>query len=119
MMALASIPPRVAILIPRLASDHEGERLATVAAIERTLAAAGRDFHDLALALRGGAPAPAESFSWGELAAWYRDHGHARLNERERQFVKDLAARPVLGGEPTSKQANWLRGIYAKLGGRP
>src|SRR4051812_7190131 len=60
-MALTTIPPRVAILIPRLASDHEGERLATVAAIERALTAAGRDFHDLARAL-GGAPAPTECF---------------------------------------------------------
>jgi hypothetical protein len=35
-------------LIPRLASDHDGEVLATVAAIRRILASNGRDLHDLA-----------------------------------------------------------------------
>jgi hypothetical protein len=116
MMALVSIPPRIALLIPRLASDHEGERLATVAAIERTLKAAGRDFHDLARALGGQTPPKTDPVTWGRLAAWCRDHDQGRLNERERKFVRDLAARLVLGGEPSSKQADWLRGIYAKLG---
>ena len=115
MMAVASIPPRIALLIPRLASDHEGERLATVAAIERTLRAAGRDFHDLARAVAGEAAPKNVPLSWGGLAKWCRDNAHGRLNDRERKFVTDLAARLVLGGEPSSKQADWLRGIYAKL----
>jgi len=38
-------------LIPRLASGHKGERIATVAAIGRTLDGAGLDFHDLASAV--------------------------------------------------------------------
>jgi hypothetical protein len=115
MMTLVSIPRRIALLIPRLGSDNEGERLATVGAIQRTLRAAGCDFHDLARALGGQAPPKKEAFTWGGLAAWCRDQDDGRLNERERKFVTDLAARLVLGGEPTSKQADWLRSIYAKF----
>lgn len=39
---------RVAKLLPRLASNHDGEVAATVAAIARALEAAGHDLHDLA-----------------------------------------------------------------------
>lgn len=46
--ALAALAQRLDPLIRRLSSDHEGERLATVAAIERVLRAHGLDFHDLA-----------------------------------------------------------------------
>jgi len=114
-MAPSSILQRVALLIPRLATDHEGERLATVAAIERTLKAAGRDFHDLARAF-GDQPAPrTEPSTWRGLAAWCRDQDRGQLQEQERKFVNDLVARLVLGGEPTPKQADWLRSIYAKL----
>lgn len=38
----------LAKLLPRLASDHDGEVIATAAAIGRTLAAAERDWHDIA-----------------------------------------------------------------------
>lgn len=46
-------------LIRRLATDHDGERLATVAALERKLAAEGLCFHDLAEALVGNGDEPA------------------------------------------------------------
>lgn len=42
------VTDRIAKLIPRLASNHEGEVIATVAAIRRTLDGAGHDLHDLA-----------------------------------------------------------------------
>ena len=44
----APIADRLGKLIPRLASEHEGEVIATVAAIGRTLTGAGCDWHDLA-----------------------------------------------------------------------
>ena len=47
----APLPPKLARLIPRLATSHEGEALATVRAIGRTLSTAGLDFHDLARAV--------------------------------------------------------------------
>jgi hypothetical protein len=46
---------KLAILIPRLASDFDGEVVATVRAICRILAADGHDLHDLA---RVVSPAP-------------------------------------------------------------
>jgi hypothetical protein len=37
------------------------------------------------------------------------------LHEREKQFVKDMVRHTVRGGEPTEKQAGWLRKIYARV----
>ena len=45
--AFAAVADRLGKLIPRLASDHAGEVTATVAAIGRTLAGVGLDWHDL------------------------------------------------------------------------
>jgi hypothetical protein len=57
MSALAPIPgAKLALLIPRLASNHDGEVVATARAIYRTLEAAGRDFHDLAALVDGHDP---------------------------------------------------------------
>ena len=39
---------KLAKIIPRLATEHEGEVLATVGAISRTLVVAGLDWHDIA-----------------------------------------------------------------------
>ncbi|WP_207541183.1 hypothetical protein [Sabulicella rubraurantiaca] len=47
-MSTAVIPARVAKLLPLLGSDKPGEVTATVAAIGRTLTAAGLDWHALA-----------------------------------------------------------------------
>ena len=52
MTALVTIAPRLAQLIPLLASDKDGEVVATARAIGRTLKQAGSDFHDLAATLR-------------------------------------------------------------------
>ncbi len=46
--AFAGVAERLGKLIPRLASDHDGEVIATVSAIGRTLQGAGLDWHDLA-----------------------------------------------------------------------
>src|SRR4051812_29519552 len=123
MTALIPIAPRLARLIPRLASDQDGEVVATARAIARTLKAAGRDFHDLADAI-GREPeprvicierAPDEPLTWRELAAWCAAHDAGRLDAKERRFVHDMRDRLVLGGCPTEKQAKWLRSLYARL----
>src|SRR5258708_1311082 len=44
----AEIVARIAKLTPRLASNHDGEIIATVAAIRRTLEGGGFDLNDLA-----------------------------------------------------------------------
>ena len=56
---------KLALLIPRLASDQDGEVVATARAIIRTLAARGLDLHDLAAVLVPVAdPVEAERVRW-------------------------------------------------------
>ena len=45
---------KLALLIPRLASEFDGEVVATVRAIRRLLEASGHDLHDLARIVAGG-----------------------------------------------------------------
>jgi hypothetical protein len=111
-------------LVPRLATTHDGERLATVAAIDRTLRSAGLDWHHLAKAV-AAEPPPArvvfverpsrEPETWEQIARWCRDHDDGRLKEHERKFAADMAARLIHGGQPTERQGAWLRALYAKL----
>jgi hypothetical protein len=72
MSTLGCASPKIAKLIPRLASDYDGEVIATVRAIARTLYGAGKDFHDLACAVQqetapANAAPPAEPQNWSEL----------------------------------------------------
>ena len=60
MTALTPIRDKLAILIPRLASDRPGEVAATAAAITRQLAKAGADWHDLADQLTSAPESPAD-----------------------------------------------------------
>lgn len=50
-MITRSLAQKLARLVPLLASDNDGEALATVRAIGRTLQASGADFHALAASL--------------------------------------------------------------------
>ena len=123
MSALAPIAPKLAKLIPLLSSDKDGEVVATARAIERTLRAEGFDWHDLANAVTRQPeariiyikPPEPEPGDWCELARWCLDHDDDRLNEKESSFVSDMASRLICGGEPSERQAAWLRSIYAKL----
>jgi len=129
MNALAPIAPKIAKLIPRLATNHDGEVVATVRAIARTLKSSGLDFHALAAALEREPEtrtayrnwAPFRPTTWHELALWGAEHDEGRLKQHERDFIDDMVDYMVCDGEPTEKQANWLRALYAKLrkgGGR-
>lgn len=129
MNAFSPIAPKIAKLIPRLATNHDGEVVATVRAIERTLKSSGLDFHDLAGALEREPEtravyrdwAPACPTTWHELALWCAARDGGRLRQHERDFVDDMVDYLVCDGEPSEKQANWLRALYRKLrreGGR-
>jgi hypothetical protein len=61
--ALAPVAPKLALLIPLLASDRDGEALGACRAIGRTLKSAGCDFHDLAAALTTPSP-PRRRDAW-------------------------------------------------------
>jgi hypothetical protein len=53
--------------------------------------------------------------SWHEIACACRDDDNGNLGPRERKFVLDMVRWTVHGGEPTPKQAKWLRSIYARM----
>jgi hypothetical protein len=95
-------------MIPRLASDHDGEIVATVRAIGRLLKANGNDWHDLTASIC--LPAPAD---WRSEARFCTANA-ARLTERELDFIVTLAR---YRGIPSPKQQQWLRDISDRLRG--
>lgn len=108
MDALTTTASSISKLIPRLASDHDAEVVATARALERKLNAAGMDWHDLAAALDHPPRDP-----WAEIAKWCHRNGAGRLKTHERAFVRDMATR--LNFQPTERQAKWLRDIRDRL----
>ena len=105
---------RLPNLIRRLSSNHDGEVVATVRAIERTLQAEGCDWHDLADRL-------SQSNGWQEppplydMAVWL--HTHADFSAWECQFIPSVLTRLRARAQLTPKQEEALRRCYAKHGG--
>jgi hypothetical protein len=96
--------PKLGKLVALLSSDKDGERLAAIAAIDRTLQSAGLDFHDLARAVDGveiharapaGIPLIDAPSRWNELShfeqvAWLQALLRVDwLTATEREFVAD------------------------------
>jgi hypothetical protein len=106
----AAMPTRcieiVAKLIPRLASNHDGEVIATVRAIDRTLKADRLDWHDLTRALtasplpppRGySPPARAESAEAIEMRKWLETVSRESWpNDWTQKFITSVLARQSL-----------------------
>lgn len=89
-MNARSMPPKVRLLVPVLASDHEGEIVGAARAIGRVLSGAGLSYHDLAAAIplagetRRPVPPGARSYPihpdppgqrFGSFADWRRAWG--------------------------------------------
>src|SRR3712207_1633638 len=97
--ALTPVSAKLVKLLPRLATEQDGEVVATVRAIGRTLRSAGLDFHVLANALThfpdptGTLRYRPEPQTWHEVACWCRAYDQGRLTPKERRFVRDMAAR--------------------------
>jgi hypothetical protein len=143
-----ALSARLGKYIRLLSSDRDGEVVAAVRALLRTLRAAGTDIHVLADSIgqangkeyteaqilkarelgiaegrrleREAQGAPVfrninldDEPTWHEIAVECAAHPD-RLYDGEKKFVKDMIRRTVHGGEPTEKQANWLRKIYAR-----
>jgi len=104
------LPPHLATLvastIPRLASEHDGEVVATARAIGLMLRSAGLDFHDLAKIVTGAVATDEEAMTVDCLNQ--RD----LFNARECRFLEN--ARDLIGGghELTAKQVKWLRDLH-------
>jgi hypothetical protein len=58
MNAKAFPTKKIKSILPRLGSPHDGEVVASARAIERTLRATGRDWHDLVRAVEGSTETP-------------------------------------------------------------
>jgi hypothetical protein len=56
-----------------------------------------------------------EEPSWSEIARECAAHPNRMRSEREKEFVADMVRRLTHGGEPTPKQADWLRKIFARV----
>jgi len=133
MASLAPVAPKLQKLVPLLASNHDGEVVATARAIGRTLQGAGLDWHHLAQALTMPLPQPKpagaarwsaddakpdhDPADWHGMAKWARDHDDGRLSDRERRFITDMAAPLQMrrGFKPSAKQLDWLTSIYWNL----
>ncbi|MBO4169692.1 hypothetical protein [Cereibacter azotoformans] len=125
MSVMTPIPSKIALLIPRLASDADGEIVATVRAIDRQLRAAGLDFHDLVSRLTSATepepmqwtrPDPAEP-SLFDMASWLRFHALDRLTDNQRDFIVKATGILGAGRHLSEKQAAWLRNLYDQHGG--
>ena len=95
-MIPAEIATKLAKLISRLATEHDGEVIATVRAISRTLTAANLDWHAIAAAVEAPAPGP-RSF---EFSA---DDWDAAAKEAEAQ----AAARETARNAPDAPAREW------------
>ena len=106
-MADTPFTSRLALMIPLLGSDKDGEVLAAAAAIGRVLGGAGADWHWLAAAVEGQ-PDSANSprlTDIHEIAECFLECGGKYLSPKEREFVENMAR---WRGEPSLLQAEWL-----------
>lgn len=138
------VTDRLGKLIPRLATESDGERLGTVAAIRRVLQSEGHDLHDLAahvsaepktlIVYRDREPSPSggprDYGSWRK--AWERSRpnperdrvlrcqrlGAASLTAWENAFLESLLLRLSRMLCLTAKQLVVVAEIEAKLGAR-
>jgi hypothetical protein len=123
MTARPPLPEIVAKLIPRLASNHDGEVIATVRAIDRTLKADRLDWHDLTRALTGGAlpppprgyspPAHAESAEAARMRMWLETVARESWpNDWTQKFIASVLVRPL--DRLSKKQAACANNIVAE-----
>jgi hypothetical protein len=53
--------------------------------------------------------------NYWQVARWCKLNHRGRLTHKERRFVEDMSHRLVMNGQPTMRQADWLRVLYARL----
>ncbi|GEO82596.1 hypothetical protein [Pararhodospirillum oryzae] len=116
MPGLEAVAPKLQKLLPLLGSDKDGEVLATVAAIRRTLDGAGANLHDLARALAAprGAPSRSSDDDAGLIDALLG--GDFDLTDWERDFVSSLSRLVAKGKRLSPKQRATLQGIAEECG---
>lgn len=66
-------------------------------------------------AARGFREVGSDEPGWHEIACVCAARPERLRDDREREFAEDMVRRTVRGGEPTEKQAHWLRAIYTRV----
>ena len=137
MRDLFLVLPKLAVLLPRLGSNHDAEVVATVRHVERLLKSAGLDWHDLVAALSPpvvtlatrteGArryPAPrrppgptgtGHAVLMTNMAAYCCLHGMQGLGVAELRFAVGMADKLRRGHRLGPKQEERLRALYDRL----
>ena len=125
--SLPAIGPRLAKLLPLLASDQPGEVLATARAIGATLQRGGMDWHDLAALVTSAAKhQAAPAFTFASLAPRTARKQIALLAARPTVTMQDRVRleqlREWLHGQPVKvrllpDQAKWLDGLWSEAFG--
>ena len=108
----AALVPMLSKLIPLLASDKDGEVVATAHAISRVLKASGCDWHDLVARLCG-LVTPSPNADWRRETRFCFENADL-LDERELNFITNIA---WSRRKPTERQMQWLRDIADRLRG--
>jgi hypothetical protein len=123
MSLIASARTRIALIVPRLGSNHTGEIVASAAAIGRSLQSAGADWHDLANAIRSPGqdsrqhecPPTWQSMSPSSRYAWLTPIlDRAGLSEWEHKFATDMLGRARL----SEKQEAIVDRLFARAFGQ-
>jgi len=118
MSTLAPIADRLGKLVRMLTSDHDGEVVAAARSINRALKSAGLDIHVLAVIELGGMNnAKPDGPIWHSVACECAAHPERLRSEKERAFIANMVIWTKLGGDPTERQAKWLRSIYVRVRG--
>ncbi len=119
MSTLAPIADKLGKLVRMLTSDHDGEVVAAARSINRALKSAGLDIHVLAAVIEHGGMNTTKPNApiWHSVACECAAHPERLRSEKERAFIADMVIWTKLRGDPTERQAKWLRSIYVRVRG--
>jgi hypothetical protein len=114
-----TISSTVAKCIALLASDKDGEILAAVSAMRRTLAAEKLDLHDLANVVAGSPSTTAGTTNNGQgfdpvAAAQFCLASPVAFDDREVKFLLNIEHLIRRGYRLTAKQAKWLGDLHLR-----
>ena len=143
-----TLEQRIAMVIRLLASDKDGEIIAAVHALKRTLASAGTDFNGLAhgienLGKNTGVSNEERKKIWDtavqhtenrlhgadefidssgkptwQSVALYCQRNKQRLAPKHHEFIDKVASQTVYDREPTERMHKYLFSLFLQLGGK-
>lgn len=106
-------------LLPRLASDHDGEVIATARALDRVLKRAGMDWHDIVKAVQFPDVIEDEPTDLLGMAEWLHHHAMDRLfGTNQPAFVQNVIVALKARRTISPGQQKYLRDLFAMHHGR-